>query len=288
MRCADRLSRAKVNIGLKIMGKREDGYHDLDTYFHLISLADRLHFEYEEAPSFSVRIHGNESYLEEGKTDLIEKAARLFSSLSGLTFSLDVTIEKHIPSQAGLGGGSGNASVTLTCINEFAGYPLSHDDLMKASLALGSDVPFFTSGFCCAHATGRGEILTQKEAVDLPALIVIRKGDRVSTSQAFRLADQRKETKIPLAGWNPDFHSWSILYHNDFDCIQPVLEDEDFLEIARTVTYFSTSGSGSSQLLVMQSIEERERICELFSEKDGKFNIIKTGFCKNIHSEASF
>ena len=66
MRCADRLSRAKVNIGLKIMGKREDGYHDLDTYFHLISLADRLHFEYEEAPSFSVRIHGNESYLEEG------------------------------------------------------------------------------------------------------------------------------------------------------------------------------------------------------------------------------
>ena len=86
MRCADRLSRAKVNIGLKIMGKREDGYHDLDTYFHLISLADRLHFEYEEAPSFSVRIHGNESYLEEGKTDLIEKAARLFSSLSGLTF----------------------------------------------------------------------------------------------------------------------------------------------------------------------------------------------------------
>lgn len=253
---------AKVNIGLSVLERREDGYHNLDTYFHLTELADDLTLEVEEGSVTTVTIEGNEDYLAPGQTDLMEKAAHLFSSLCDMTFSLKVSIEKHIPHQAGLGGGSSDAASVLLALNEAFGNSLSRDVLVTSSLALGSDVPFFVSGLCCAHGSSRGEILKEETAVDYPILIVFRPGDKVSTGKAFSLLDERTVASSPLPGWNADLSSWRGLYHNDFDFIQPILKDIAFSSIASRAPYSSTSGSGSSQILVFGSEEERVRLAK--------------------------
>ena len=131
-------SYAKVNIGLRIMGRRADGYHDLDTYFHRIELHDDIRLSFELRDETSVSITGNEGYMPSTAMDLMEKAARLFSDLTGIRFHADISITKRIPVQAGLGGGSSNASTVLTALDSICGGVLSRDDLMDASLALGS------------------------------------------------------------------------------------------------------------------------------------------------------
>ena len=100
---------AKVNLGLRVLSKRPDGFHPLKTIFHLIDLHDVITLDVSDSAVTEVAVKGNEDYLPPGGVDLMEKAARLFSATSGITFRALITIEKHIPSQAGLGGGSSDA-----------------------------------------------------------------------------------------------------------------------------------------------------------------------------------
>lgn len=276
-------SYAKVNIGLRIMGRRADGYHDLDTYFHRIELHDDIRLSFELRDETSVSITGNEGYMPSTATDLMEKAARLFSTMTGIRFHADISITKRIPVQAGLGGGSSNASTVLTALDSICGGVLSRDDLMDASLALGSDVPFFTSGFAAAHGQGRGEVLEEIEAVDLPLVIVQRRGDVVSTREAFRMADEERRDRLPLSPWTTDAARWRNLYTNDFDPIQPILKDRDYLECASTALFHSTSGSGSSQLLVASGTEDAARLTAMLEASSGHLDVIGTSFSKFIH-----
>ena len=276
-------SYAKVNIGLRILGRRSDGFHDIDTYFHLIALHDYIALSFEEADRTVVTISGNEAYIPPGGMDLMEKAARLFSFMTGIRFHVDISIIKRIPVKAGLGGGSGNASCILKALNSICGDPLSCDGLMKASLCLGSDVPFFTSGLVAAHGMGRGEILEEIEAVDLPLVLVHRPGEAVSTKEAFMKADEGDVGSLPLPPWTRDASKWQDLYPNDFDFIQPILSDEGYLECASQALYHSTSGSGSSQLLVARDGRDAERLCGLLGRRFGDLEMVSTEFAKNIH-----
>ena len=106
----------KVNIGLKVGEKRADGYHNIDSYFLLIPFFDELEFSLAEGP-YSVAIEGNEKYLASGKMDIMEKAAFLYHERSGVDFSLRIKVSKHIPQEAGLGGGSTDASAVLSFLN---------------------------------------------------------------------------------------------------------------------------------------------------------------------------
>ncbi|MBR1919496.1 MAG: 4-(cytidine 5'-diphospho)-2-C-methyl-D-erythritol kinase [Spirochaetales bacterium] len=264
-------AQAKVNIGLRVLGRRADGFHPLKTYFHRVSIADTITMEILPSSTLYIYIEGNESYIGSG-VDLMERAARLFSSETGLVFSLSIHIEKRIPFQAGMGGGSSDASSVLVALNDHFGRPLSKEKLMELSLLIGSDVPFFTSGLPAAYAEGRGEILTPVEPLSYPILIVQKEGEKISTKEAFSKLDERMCIDDRIGPWPLALEDWKENYINDFDALQSVRKDPKVLEYLEKATFNSTTGSGSAQLLVFKETNERK---EWFSAFTGAISGLK-------------
>lgn len=133
-------SPAKVNLFLRIVGKRPDGYHELASLFQSISLYDLLHF----TPSTQDVLTCTDPSLPIDKTNLIWKAVDLFRKKTNLHTFVKVHLEKNIPTQAGLGGGSSNAATTLWALNQLCGKPATDLQLSQWAGEIGSDVSFFS------------------------------------------------------------------------------------------------------------------------------------------------
>lgn len=146
---------AKLNLFLHIVGRRADGYHLLESVFQLIDWCDTLHIER--------RTDGQISREDLGATlppdDLIVRAARALQQATGCHWGAHIAVDKQIPAQAGLGGGSSDAATTLLALNRLWGLQLSLVSLLEIGLRLGADVPFFLAGHN-AFVTGIGEVLT--------------------------------------------------------------------------------------------------------------------------------
>jgi 4-diphosphocytidyl-2-C-methyl-D-erythritol kinase len=147
-------SPAKINVFFRVLRKRSDGYHEIASLYLAIDLCDRLFFV-QDASDFLTCSDPN---LSTGSDNLIAKALHLFRSRFPIPFGVKIHLEKNIPMQAGLGGGSSNAATTLWALNALAGRPASLNELIELGSALGSDVAFFFSQGS-AYCTGRGERL---------------------------------------------------------------------------------------------------------------------------------
>ena len=145
---------AKVNLSLRILGKRADGYHALESVMQLLALVDTLSID--DANTF--RFTCSNATLETAD-NLVVRAARLLLARCDPPRGAHIHLEKRIPVQAGLGGGSSDAATTLAALNEFWGLRLPLDELTALAATLGSDVPFFLNG-PCALVRGRGEEVT--------------------------------------------------------------------------------------------------------------------------------
>lgn len=156
-------SPAKLNLFLRILGKREDGYHEISSLFRTINLFDTLKFSHSDKDEFLC----NDPSLPMDESNLVLKALRLFRLKSGRSFPVKIELEKHIATQAGLGGGSSNAATTLFALNQMIGCPFTEVTLAEWGSELGSDVPFFFSTGA-ALCEGRGEKV--KALHDLPEL----------------------------------------------------------------------------------------------------------------------
>lgn len=146
-------SPSKLNLFLKLVRKREDGYHDIASLFQAVSLFDFITLENSSKDFFET----NDKSLSQENTLL--KALLAFREKTGIKEKVSIYLEKRIPKAAGLGGGSSNAATTLFGLNQLFGSPLKEEELLKIGSSIGSDVPFFFSSgraFC----TGRGEIVT--------------------------------------------------------------------------------------------------------------------------------
>ena len=173
-------SPAKINIGLNVIRKRDDGFHDIETIFYPINLFDELTFEKSDTFQFT----SNNTDLEHDKNNLIIKAKDLLESYTGKKLKTKISLDKHIPVGAGLGGGSSNCATTLLSLNELFNLKIEIDDLKKLALQLGSDVPFFLNPKP-SLASSRGEILKVIELkINFPILIV-NPGIHISTKWAF-------------------------------------------------------------------------------------------------------
>ena len=162
---------AKINLGLEVIGKRADGYHDIVTIFQEIALADELELTLnEEGITFSV----DDPSLPTDAENLAYRAASLFFENYSKKCGVEIKLIKKIPHQAGLGGGSSDAAAVLKGLNQLCNKPYSADDLAQIALKLGSDVPFFLRGGT-AYATGRGEILEFFSLSDWRAGVVLLK-----------------------------------------------------------------------------------------------------------------
>ncbi len=159
---------AKINLGLEVLGKRADGYHDIRTLFQWISLHDTLSFDVLEAPE--IRLSGDDPEIPWDETNLVYRAARLLRERSGARLGAAIRVEKRIPAGSGLAGGSGDAAMTLFALNALWGCGLPQEELKGLGAALGSDVAYFLEGGLCL-GEGRGERLTLLP--DLPELPLV-------------------------------------------------------------------------------------------------------------------
>jgi 4-diphosphocytidyl-2-C-methyl-D-erythritol kinase len=165
-------SYAKINWSLRVTGKRDDGFHDLETVFQAISLHDILTFT--PADRLSLTCDDPAIPIED---NLVLRAARALGSPP-----VAIHLQKRIPAGGGLGGGSSNAATTLVTLARM--FPTERPPLAKLALALGSDVPFFLLGGT-AYATGRGEVLTPLPPMPGIPLLLLMPDERVLTKEAF-------------------------------------------------------------------------------------------------------
>lgn len=160
-------SPAKINLFFHIHSKREDGYHEITSSYVAINFFDRLIFTPSEKDLFSSNCN-----LLWDKSNLIYQAVELFRWKTKKTLPLDIRLEKKIPMQGGLGGGSSNAATTLWALNELSNFPLSRKELIELGAEIGSDVPFFFSSGR-ALCTGRGEKIKEEEYEPFSAYLAI-------------------------------------------------------------------------------------------------------------------
>src|SRR5437870_4313434 len=154
---------AKINLSFEIKGRREDGFHEIETLMAPISLADRLTIERGETTG-GLQFSCDDSSLSNGEENLVVKAARLFQNAMKIGAGIEIRLEKKVPHGAGLGGGSSDAATTLLRLNELFETGLDQKALIGLAAQIGSDVPFFILG-SAAICRGRGEIV---EATTLP------------------------------------------------------------------------------------------------------------------------
>ena len=206
-------SLAKINLDLRVLNKRPDGFHELRTIFQTISLADTIEIEYSPGRT---RIEINSNINIPG--NIIEKTADSVLSVAGKTARLGFVLKKRIPLGGGLGGGSSNAAAVLLALPVLLKKPLGIEKLMELAASLGSDVPFFLLGGT-AVGLGRGtEVYPLPDLPSLPALM-ITPGIHVSTADAYRALNR----ELTNAGPRNDFQAvtWNVSegYENDFESV---------------------------------------------------------------------
>jgi len=183
---------AKLNLMLRVLGRRPDGYHRLQTVFQFIDRADRLFYE-PRADGLVRRVSHVPGVPPEA--DLVVRAAELLKERTGCALGADIWIDKQLPMGGGLGGGSSNAATTLLALNQLWGTGLSEEELMRLGLALGADVPVFVRGLA-AWGEGVGEDLVP---LDLPEswYLVLIPTCHVSTAAVFSAPDLTRNS-LPI------------------------------------------------------------------------------------------
>ena len=184
---------AKLNLFLHITGRRADDYHLLQSVFMLIDWCDTLHFELRRDGLISRTDLGTAVHQDLPAEDLSVRAARALQAATGTSLGVHISLEKRIPSQAGMGGGSSDAASCLLALQRLWGLRLPPAKLMALALSLGADVPFF---LCGSHAwvEGIGELITP---ITLPAarFLVIKPAAGLSTQANFSSPELKRDTK---------------------------------------------------------------------------------------------
>ena len=272
---------AKINLGLHILGPRDDGYHELETVFHRIDLFDVVTFE----PSATLSLQCIPSGLPTDGRNLCYRAAQLLQQYLGRDVGASINLRKEIPAGAGLGGGSSDAAAALLGLSRLWKADLPVDRLRSIALELGSDVPYFLKGGS-AYATGRGEILDYFH-LEVPYwIVVVYPNIEVSTAWAFRHFREVPRPAPPAAfggGGRPpgsfkellqnemhDIRRLEVLLQNDFEPL--VLGAYQPVDRVRRALYDAgaglarLSGSGSAVYGLFSGEEKARAAAKLFGD----------------------
>ncbi|MGA3164115.1 MAG: 4-(cytidine 5'-diphospho)-2-C-methyl-D-erythritol kinase [Verrucomicrobiota bacterium] len=278
----EKKSPCKINLLLNILGRRPDGFHELETILHPVNVCDRLIFERD---AHGVKLTCNNAELPTDGRNLIHRATTAFLQAARISDGVRIHLEKKIPLAAGLGGGSGNAATTLLALNELFDQPLASEKLHELAAALGSDVPFFLQNRP-ALATGRGEKIQPLE--DFPALrgrafLLIHPGFVILTAWAYQalarfpvvLNGRRgRAQKLISKLQTGDLHAASSEFYNSLEA--PAFEKfpvlvlfQEFLR-ANSANAALMSGSGSTTFAIAENVADAESLAEKFKSKFGQ------------------
>lgn len=262
---------AKINWFLRVLGRRADGFHEIQTLMQCISLYDELSF----APSETIEVV-TQSPISPRK-NLVLRAAMLLAERAGIDDGALITLSKRIPIAAGLGGGSSDAATTLMGLNRFWGLGLPAKKLMEIGAELGSDIPFFI-GEPCAIAEGRGERITDVGMGRALPLLLLKPEAGVSSAMAYKgvtaysgpVADVDLVIRALEAA---DGAAMSELLKNDLEppafAISPEIERLKADLMSAGAIFSAMSGSGSTVFGVFDSEGSVQRAAESFSGRPG-------------------
>jgi 4-diphosphocytidyl-2-C-methyl-D-erythritol kinase len=275
-------SPCKVNLLLNILGKRADGFHELETVMHPVNVFDELSFA---QAGEGLQLTCSDPTLPTDGGNLVHRAATLFFQKTEIRAGVRIHLEKKIPLAAGLGGGSGNAATTLLGLNELFGKPLSADALHVIAATLGSDIPFFLQTKP-ALGTGRGEKIKPLDffpALKGTAFLLVHPGFGISTPWAYQNLARfpsalngtpgRAQKLISLLQ-TADLRTAGTEFYNSLEA--PALEKYPLLvlfqEFLRENGAAATlmSGSGSTTFAIAANLPAAEQLAEKFKGKFGE------------------
>ena len=249
---------AKLNLSLEIVGKREDGFHELDTLMIPVKgLHDTLTFTV--AGKYALRC--DDSKVPTDESNLVTKAVRLFEQETGCEVTHEVLLTKRIPHGAGLGGGSSDAAKTLEVLNELYGTSLPLVELHDLCSKLGSDVPFFLYNSPC-RCKGRGEEVEVIDRVEPFGVCLLKPDFPVSTPDVYKRWSESK----PLKGisYSPQEGPYGMMVNH---LELPVFEKYLFLAECKRwlldqpeVKVAQMSGSGSTMFAILQDVTQSEAL----------------------------
>ena len=249
---------AKVNLGLNIVNKRDDGYHDLETVFYPVALYDSI--EIKEAERFSFHIEG-EPIEGDAERNLVVRAYRAVAEKHSLP-PVEITLTKRIPMQAGMGGGSADGAFTIRLLNEQFELGMSTEEMRGIAKGLGADCPFFIEARP-AYAEGIGEILTPLP-LDLSSyrMVVVKPPIAVSTREAFSGISVKRPEKCCRDIVMQPVETWREELKNDFEesifPLYPLLGDIKQQLYDMGACYAAMSGSGSAMFGLFESTPEMD------------------------------
>jgi len=246
---------AKINIGLNIVSKRADGFHDLETIFCPVPLRDRLEIELSEdgADHFStlgISIDCN------GKKNLVEKAVDLMRESRNVP-ALDIRLTKNVPTGAGLGGGSADAAFCITAVNRMLDLGLTVSEMEAMAARLGSDCAFFIDNRP-KYATGRGELMTEvPDSLAGYHIAIIKPEFSISTPLAYSKVRPQKPASVLKDDYLKPVSEWKTLIKNDFEeflfPMFPELQQYKDALYQSGALYAAMSGSGSALFGIFDS-----------------------------------
>ena len=264
---------AKINLGLDVVRRREDGYHEVRMIMQTVNLYDKLVITVNEEPG--IRLTTNLGFLPVNEDNLIYKAARLLMDEYDIKKGVDIQLQKFIPVAAGMAGGSTDAAATLIGMNRLFHLNLSKQQLMDYGVKLGADVPYCIAGGT-ALSEGIGEILTPLPDVPKGYVLVAKPGINVSTKFVYTNLKLNEVTEHPdidaqiAAIKEQDFRKMAGLMGNVLETVtipaHPIIQEiKDFMMREGAVNAMM-SGSGPTVFGLFEDKQRAEKACEKLRE----------------------
>ena len=284
---------AKINLYLDVLGRRDDGFHDILSVMHSVSLADTLTVSVEASDATEITIMTDDLSLPVDDSNIVYRAVRAYLSYFNITAKVKVSIDKIIPIGAGLGGGSSDAAATLRAMNRAFG-KADTDQLVDLASELGSDVPFCLFGGMSV-CVGRGEMFDQLSISEKMYFVIAIGESRISTPKAYAALDELYDNF--KATRNPDVHKNAqrvtdmleddTLDIPNFNIFEDVVKIDDIAKIKEIMMkngaeYTLMSGSGPSVFGRFAEATYAENTCEA---------LISSGYtafvCHSIYPEVN-
>ena len=259
---------AKINLTLDVIGKRDDGYHLIDSVFQSVSLCDEISVEKCDA----IVVRCTDSTISD-KSNIAYKAAEKFFEYIGLDGGAEIVIQKHIPLASGMGGGSADAATVIVALDKLYGTKLTKTQLCEIGLSVGADVPFCIVGGT-ARVGGIGEKMTK--LLDMPdcAVLLIKHGKKLSTADMYKKIDSCPQTErytqtVVEALENGDLNR---LCQNVSNAFSAVCNNENLINDIKATNpqAVSLSGSGPTVFAIYNNIADANKAKNTLQQADYK------------------
>lgn len=263
---------AKINLALSVEGLLENGYHRVKMIMQEITLCDEISLCFGKS---GVNLSCNNSQIPTDSRNIAYRAAKLFYEVTGIDDGVDIYIEKHIPSEAGLGGGSADGAAVLKGMNEYYGNPISYDQLISLGAKIGADVPFCIMGGT-ALAEGIGEILTPIDSKVKADILIVKPDVGISTPWAYKRLDEVGCTscdvdRVASALEKGDTKELCRSMANAFEIVAPEVAPEVEKIKSELIRHGASgammSGSGTAVFGIFEDTTDLDIACEYFSGK---------------------